>query len=72
MFSSDTNTTNTLVHTIQPLKPCGAKKTTQKIVKERMKKKKAEYVKIEQPVKTIFFEALPWLKSKNSRLTKVF
>ena len=34
-------------------------------------KKKAESVKTEQSVKTHFFEALPWLKSKNFEITKV-
>ena len=40
MFSHDTNITNTLVHQLQLIKPCGAKKTTQKTVKERMQKKR--------------------------------
>ena len=39
MFSHDTNTPNTLVHRLKLLKPCRAKKTTQKTVKERMQKK---------------------------------
>ena len=64
MFSHDTNTTNTLVNQLQLLKPCGAKKTTQKTVKERMQKK-AESIKTEQSVKTNFFEAVTWLKWKN-------
>ena len=34
-------------------------------------KEKAESVKTKQSVKTNFFEALPWLKSKNFDLTKV-
>ena len=34
-------------------------------------KEKAESIKTEQSVKTIFFEALPWLKSKNFKITKV-
>ena len=34
-------------------------------------KEKAESVKTEQSVKTIFFEALPWLKSKIARIIKV-
>ena len=34
-------------------------------------KEKAESVKTEQSVKTNFFEALPWLKSKIGRIIKV-
>ena len=34
-------------------------------------KEKAESVKTEQSVKTNFFEALPWLKSKIARIIKV-
>ena len=34
-------------------------------------KEKAESVKTEQSVKTNFFDALPWLKSKNFEKTKV-
>ena len=34
-------------------------------------KEKAESFKIEQSVKTNFFEALPWLKWKNAKLIKV-
>ena len=36
-----------------------------------MQKKKAESVKTEQSVKMNFFEAIPWLKSKISRIIKV-
>ena len=39
MFSHDTNITNNLVHQLQLMKFCGAKKTTQKTVKEKMQKK---------------------------------
>ena len=34
-------------------------------------KEKVESVKIEQSVKTNFFEALSWLKSKSARIIKI-
>ena len=39
MLSLDTITTNTLVHKLQLLKRCGAKKTTQKTVNRECKRK---------------------------------